>query len=228
MTSISISENGWTDEELGSLWLEKDFHPMSQNCNKLGGYRLLILNGHNSHCTFKFCCIAEWHQIIVVCLPSHTTHTLQPCDVGMFSPLSNSWKSSVNHLTRDGIPITKYNFLRYYHLAWQKAFKSSTIISAFVKSGIWLLNPNAIPLEAYEPTKNTTMQAAVPVPFELTPLLEDTEDNLTNQDMEIISGSTVTGSMMTSTPPISAAPSTTPSAASGSSSSSSASSSSKQ
>ncbi|KIM39178.1 hypothetical protein M413DRAFT_75369, partial [Hebeloma cylindrosporum] len=78
VASISISENSWTDRELGSLWLEKDFHPMSQKRNKSGGYWLLIVDGHNSHCTFKFCRIAERHCIIVVCLPSHTTHTLQP------------------------------------------------------------------------------------------------------------------------------------------------------
>ena len=176
--SVSVSENGWTDQELGSLWLENDFHPASQERNKTNGYRLLILDGHNSHCTFKFCRFAEKNRIIIVCLPSHTTHALQPCDVGVFSPLSNSWKTIVNKCSREGIPITKRNFLQYYHAARIKAFKPSTIISAFAKSGIWPLNRTAIPAEAYEPAKATTTQAAMPVPASLAPLLEPIDEDL--------------------------------------------------
>lgn len=52
--SISISQNGWTDPELGALWLEKDFAPATaKRLNDPGHYRLLILDGHNSHCTYR-------------------------------------------------------------------------------------------------------------------------------------------------------------------------------
>ncbi|KAF8958402.1 hypothetical protein BDZ97DRAFT_1762169 [Flammula alnicola] len=94
--------------------------------------------------------------------------------------LSTSWKTLVNCLTHDGIPITKLNFLKHYHMARHKAFKPSTIISAFAKSGIWPLNLNAIPLEAYEPAKNTTTQAAMPISSDLTPLLETIEEESTS------------------------------------------------
>ncbi|KIM39177.1 hypothetical protein M413DRAFT_29725 [Hebeloma cylindrosporum] len=109
----------------------------------------------------------------------------------------------------------------------QKAFKPSTIISAFAKSGIWPLNPNAIPLKAYEPAKNTSTQAAMAIPSNLTPLLEENEDakdDLANQDIILEYTGTGTGTGSTT----SAAPSMTPSAASSFSSSSSASSSSKR
>jgi hypothetical protein len=58
-------------------------------------YHLLILNGHNSHCTYPFIKIYAEHCIIIICLPSHTTHTLQPCNIGVFSPLARAWKSQV-------------------------------------------------------------------------------------------------------------------------------------
>lgn len=191
MTSISISENGWTDKELGSMWIEKDFHPFSQERNTSNGYRLLILDGHNSHCTFKFCHFAEQHRIIIICLPSHTTHALQPCDVGVFSPLSTSWKTLVNRLTHDGIAVSKFNFLTHYHTARVKAFKPSTILSAFAKSGIWPINPHAIPLDAFEPAKNTTTQAAMPVSDSLTPLLEMIEDSESPSALNLTDGSNI-------------------------------------
>lgn len=88
-----ISPNGWTDQELGVLWMRKDFEPTTAQHNPDKLYRLLILDGHNSHCTYQFCKFAFDHNIIIICLPAHTTHALQPCDVGVFGPLASSWKA---------------------------------------------------------------------------------------------------------------------------------------
>ncbi|GJE90483.1 DDE-domain-containing protein [Phanerochaete sordida] len=162
--SISHSPKGWTDQELGSIWLEKDFEPQSAARNVSGRYRLLILDGHNSHCTYRFCSFAERHGILVVCLPPHTTHALQPCDVAVFAPLASCWKSEVNRAARNHIPITKYNLLEYYHAARERAFKVTTIQVAFMKTGIWPLNRDALPEDIFEPSNNTTTQPAQPVP----------------------------------------------------------------
>ena len=174
--SISHSPKGWTDQELGSKWLERDFEPATAARNTSGGYRLLILDGHNSHCTYRFCDFAEKHKIIVVCLPSHTTHILQPCDVGVFGPLSKLWKAQVNKASRANIVINKTNLLFYYSQARFEAFKPSTIQSSFSKTGIFPFNPDAIDQAAFEPSKNTTTKSSQPLPAQLPsfllPLLE--------------------------------------------------------
>jgi hypothetical protein len=60
MCSISISPNGWTDQELGAFWLVKDFAPASaERLDDPGDYRLLVLDGHNSHGTFHFIDFAQ-------------------------------------------------------------------------------------------------------------------------------------------------------------------------
>lgn len=170
--SVSHSPKGWADQELGSEWLEKDFEPQSAARNRTGGYRLLILDGHNSHCTLRFCQFAEAHNILVVCLPPHTTHALQPNDVGVFGPLASSWKKEVLKASRRYIPITKHNFLSIYHIARERALKKSTIISAFANTGIHPLNPDAIDPTVFEPSKNTTTHAAQPMAAQLPTLLE--------------------------------------------------------
>ncbi len=144
--------------------MEHDFEPQTAAWNISNGYRLLILDGHNSHCTYAFCKYAADHRIIVVCLPSHTTHALQPCDVGVFGPVASAWKSEVNKVSRLYIPITKSNLLIYYAAARTRAFKPTTVRSAFAKTGIWPLNPNAIPASAFAPALNTMTQAAQPLP----------------------------------------------------------------
>src|SRR4051794_11727606 len=113
-SSISHSPKGWTDQELGSAWLKCNFEPTTAARNKSDGYCLLILDGHNSHTTYRFCSFAENHKIIVLCLPSHMTHCLQPCDMGIFGPLNSTWKAKVNQVSYEWIPIRKNNLLAYY------------------------------------------------------------------------------------------------------------------
>ncbi len=77
------------------MWLKKEFNPQTTLRNITGGFRGLVLDGHNSHCTYCFCKFAAANDIIVICLPSHTTHVLQPCDVGVFGPLAHGVYYSV-------------------------------------------------------------------------------------------------------------------------------------
>ena len=145
------------------MWLQSDFDPATRD-KAAGQYRLLILDGHNSHCTFTFCKYAADNKIIIICLPSHTTHALQPCDVGAFGPLAQSWKREVTLASQSLIAIRKDNLLVYYHAARVTALKTMTIQSAFRKTGIWPLDQHAIPVSAFEPSKTTTTQAAQPLP----------------------------------------------------------------
>jgi hypothetical protein len=184
--SISHSPKGWTDQELRSQWLERDFELATAARNTSNGYRLLVLDGHNSHCTYRFCDFAAKHRIIVICLPSHTTHVLQPCDVGVFGPLSKLWKTQVNKASRANISINKTNLLFYYSQARKDAFKPSTIQSAFLKTGIYPLNPDIIDQAAFEPAKNTTTKSSQPLPARLPafllPLLESSTSTPTTSD----------------------------------------------
>jgi hypothetical protein len=47
----------------------KDFEPATAARNMTQGYHLLILDGHNLHCTYGFCKFAADHNIVVICLP---------------------------------------------------------------------------------------------------------------------------------------------------------------
>jgi hypothetical protein len=190
--SISHSPKGWTDQELGSAWLERDFEPATAARNKTGGYRLLILDGHNSHTTYRFCSFAEKHKIIVLCLPSHTTHRLQPCDVGVFGPLASSWKAIVNETSADYVPIRKNNLISHYSRARQKAFSEKTIKSAFRKTGIWPFNQSIIEKDAYAPALNTTTQAALPIAPVIPDLLTHTSPvSSSNSDSNVMDAAVV-------------------------------------
>jgi hypothetical protein len=69
------------------------------------------------------------------------------------------------------IAIKKDNLLLHYHSARVEALKPTTIQSAFRKTGIWPVDRDIIPLSAFEPSKNTTTQAAQPLPARLPSVL---------------------------------------------------------
>jgi hypothetical protein len=84
---FEVSNNGWTTDEIGLYWLQKLFIPFT-NSRVWGWYRLLILDGHASHLTPQFDWICAENNIIPLYMPAHSSHLLQPLDVGCFAMLS--------------------------------------------------------------------------------------------------------------------------------------------
>jgi hypothetical protein len=72
---IDISANGWTTDELGLRWLEKQFIPYTTSRTK-GKFRLLILDGHGSHLAPDFDRVCAENDIIPICMPPHSSHLL--------------------------------------------------------------------------------------------------------------------------------------------------------
>ncbi|EGN99148.1 hypothetical protein SERLA73DRAFT_152834 [Serpula lacrymans var. lacrymans S7.3] len=88
---LTTSINGWTNDFLCTEWFRKSFIPQSRAQNKSGKPTLLVYNGHGSHLMTTMIDLAIENQIHLLCLPPHTTHRLQPLDVGVFGPLQKAW-----------------------------------------------------------------------------------------------------------------------------------------
>ena len=80
---FTYTENGWTNTEVGLKWLREVFIPNTKPAGL--DWRLLILDGHNSHTTPEFMELCLMNRIWVVYLPSHSSQAFQPLDVGVFN-----------------------------------------------------------------------------------------------------------------------------------------------
>ena len=141
---FKVSPNGWTSDKIGLRWLKKLFIPTTSLRTK-GGYRLLILNGHGSHLTPKFDKICEENKIIPICIPPHSSHLLQPLDIGCFAVLKRAYGRLVESKMRVGINhIDKLDFLEAYPLARIEAFKSETIKNSFGAAGLVPFSPERV------------------------------------------------------------------------------------
>ena len=91
---IGVSDNGWTTDELGFTWLKTVFDKHTQG-RTIGTYRLLIMDGHGSHVTAEFDQYARQNSIIVLCMPPHSSHILQPLDISCFTVLKQRYRQAV-------------------------------------------------------------------------------------------------------------------------------------
>jgi hypothetical protein len=95
---FSTSNSGWTSDNHTYEWLTTLFEPEThQNDRKR---RLLLLDGHGSHLTARFIAFCLDKNIDLVCLPAHTSHLLQPLDIGIFSPLKRALLAEIEKLFR--------------------------------------------------------------------------------------------------------------------------------
>jgi DDE superfamily endonuclease len=97
---FTASANGWTNNELGLAWLRR-FHQDTKH--KGSRRRLLILDGYSSHINMAFLSLADSLRILILILPPHTTHRLQPLDVGLFSPLTKAYTKRLDAYTHGGL-----------------------------------------------------------------------------------------------------------------------------
>lgn len=103
------------------------------------------MDGHNSHINDEFLKKCEELRIRIGILPPHSTHRLQPLDVGFFSPLSTAYTVIVNqqYTAFDGrLAIKKSLFFVYFLQAWDRAISEANIKSAFQKAGLIPFNPS--------------------------------------------------------------------------------------
>ena len=132
---LSVSENGWTNSQLGFEWLQHfDAHTKAR---KVGGYRLLIMDGHESHLSQKFKDYCLKNNIITLCMPPHSWHILQPLDLVCFSPLKRKYLQCVQGLARRRVfHVDKEGFLPAFRDAFFDVFNVGICQKAFEAAGL--------------------------------------------------------------------------------------------
>ena len=78
-------------------------------------------------------------------LPSHTSHKLQPCDVGVFAPLKTAYRDQVECLNRGGVDtIGKEHFTSLYRPAREKALTKRNIKAGWATTGLFPFHPERV------------------------------------------------------------------------------------
>ena len=140
---LSTAETGYSNNRLSIEWL-KYFDKHSLKSQK-GAYRLLMMDGYGSHHTIEFIEYCIEAKIIPFGLPPHTTYLLQLLDVVVFQSLKHCHVEAVKDAIAHGDEtFNKVEFLNALNSFRNKAFKVSTIKSAWKAVGIIPFDPSVV------------------------------------------------------------------------------------
>jgi len=123
------------------------------------------MDGHSSHVDNVF--IERAHQlwICLLILPPHSTHRLQPLDVGVFSPLSTAFTviCEEQYSQSEGrIAINKARWFRIFLSAWKRGVTEENAKKSFVKAG--LMNNCSIVMDQVFPAPAAPPRTPSPTP----------------------------------------------------------------
>ena len=140
-------KSSYINVDIFKQWLKDVFVP-----RKDSGKVLLLLDGHTSHCSDpELLDFTVENDIILLCLPSHTTHWLQPLDRSFFKPLKTYWEQACSQWLRNNPrrKISRLQFPLLLNSAWSKSATIQNCVSGFQACGIYPLNPSIIPDYAF-------------------------------------------------------------------------------
>jgi hypothetical protein len=107
--------------------------------------RLLVFNGHKSHVSSDFELYCKKHNIIILCMPAHSSHILQSFDVACFSSLKQVHNKMVEKMMRRSlIYIAKEDFLPFFKNTFFEVFTHKNIQSGFKEAGIVPFDPESV------------------------------------------------------------------------------------
>lgn len=162
-----VQETGWMTKELFLTWFKKfiEFSGASKERQIL-----LILDGHKTHTkNLKLIDLAREKGVVLLCLPPHCSHRLQPLDVAFMKPLSKFYEDEVRTWLRTdpGKVVTLHQISSLFGKAFIRAATMSTAVNGFRKTGIWPVDRNVFKESDFLPCSTTDIILA--------PTVEETE-----------------------------------------------------
>lgn len=157
-TFAEYHPSGWIQRDIFVNWFKKFIqftHPTEDNP------LLLLLDGHAAHTkSIELINMARENNVVIICLPPHCTHRMQPLDVSFMAPLSTYYSENVRKWMRQnpGRRVTIYEVGKLFGDAFTKAATMETAINGFKKTGIYPLDPGVFSDWMYAPSETTERQ----------------------------------------------------------------------
>ncbi|KAL8364613.1 hypothetical protein RB595_006081 [Gaeumannomyces hyphopodioides] len=108
-------------------------------------WRWLLLDGFAGHLGIEVIDYCQRFDIQLNILPSHSTHRMQPMDVGVFTHFKRAHQNVLFDVVERGeISFSRSDFIEALGPLWKQTFTRGHVLTGFEDSGIWPLNPAKI------------------------------------------------------------------------------------
>ncbi|XP_062373154.1 uncharacterized protein LOC134060440 [Sardina pilchardus] len=176
--SIGCStKSGQTNQDVFVQFLK---HIISHtNCSP-SNRLLLILDNHESHVSQEAVNVANANGVVMMTLPPHTSHELQPLDKSVFGPLKTYYSTALNGwmISNPGKVATIYDVPEIVNTAFMSAMSRQNILSGFEATGIFPYNRERFTDADFESAEVTNR----PDPEELVTPVDPNQEPATSVD----------------------------------------------
>ena len=135
-SSGSARTGGWMNEDIFLEYLNYFVsHVRSSHENKV----LLIMDNLQAHISIQTIDFAKNNGVVLLTIPPHTSHKLQPLDVTCFGPFKRAFSVAMDDWmrTNPGRTVTIYDLPKMVTTAHTMAFTQANIQSGFRNTGIF-------------------------------------------------------------------------------------------
>lgn len=137
----AANPSGWMSGEQFQEFLK---HFARHSRPSVGSPVLLIMDNHESHVNIAGIDFCKENGIIILTLPPHTSHKLQPLDISVFGPIKRYFNAACDNWMRLPLHATKtitiYDISGIAREPIKQGASINNIQSGFRKSGIWPFN----------------------------------------------------------------------------------------
>lgn len=141
----TVSESGWSNSEVFMKYLSQ--HLLKYLPQRTQDHPVLLMyDGHKSHVSLDVIDWAKENHVVLFVLPAHTSHVLQPMDIGCFGPFERIYNAAAHKFMRTncGISITRNNICEVACKAYVAALSPQNLQGSFRKAGIYPFNPDIV------------------------------------------------------------------------------------
>lgn len=147
------SDNGWITENIFLEWLKhfKKFVNASSEDPVL-----LAIDNHATHCTLPVYNYCRDNGIIILTIPPHTSHRIQPLDVSFYAPLKTAYNNECDKYLRShvGERITTNEIAEIFNKAFGRVATPERAIKGFEATGIFPINRDIFTDDDFSPAEN--------------------------------------------------------------------------
>ncbi|KAJ8912432.1 hypothetical protein NQ315_006098 [Exocentrus adspersus] len=139
-SDVLINQGGSNEELFFDYMKHFIAHVKPTQENKL----LIIIDNHETHISVPVINLAKANRIILLTMPPHTSHRLQPLDRTVFGPYESFYGEACRDwmVNNPGKTISIYDVSEIIGKAFAKAFTITNIVSGFAVTGICPYNEN--------------------------------------------------------------------------------------
>ena len=117
-------------------WAQK-FLEDTAELRKKSQYILLLTDGYGAHVQFNTLQLMKENRVIVIAMPAHTSHRLQPLDVSVFSAYKSYIQKEIHTMAKCKTILDAFDIAICIRNAYSSSHTTVNIVSGFYRSGAW-------------------------------------------------------------------------------------------